>query len=67
MLVDRQRRVLDEIVGAVEHEAAAGLDRAAAMDLHAPGRRRQADLRPLGNDVELDEEVAEGDLRRPAG
>ena len=34
------------------------------MDLHAAGRPRQPDLGALGDDVELDEEVAEGDLRR---
>ena len=34
------------------------------MDPHRAGRVGQADLRPLGDDVELDQEVAEGDLRR---
>ena len=59
MLVDRQRRVLDEVVGAVKNEATPGLHRAAAMDAHAAGGVRKANLRSFGDDVELDEQVAE--------
>src|SRR5215831_12920478 len=38
-LVDRQRGILDEEVARVQHEAAAGLDRAALEDLDPVGRR----------------------------
>ena len=36
-VVDRQRRIVDEVIGRMEHEAAPGLDRA-ALDHRAPRR-----------------------------
>ncbi len=40
-VLDRQRRVVDEVVGAVQHEAAPRLDRTADVDRHARLRRRR--------------------------
>ncbi len=48
------------IVGRMQDEASAGFHRAAAMDLHAADRARQADLGSVGDDVELDQKVAKG-------
>jgi hypothetical protein len=52
-VVDRQRRVLDEEIARMQHEAAAGLDRAALQHLHGLGVFRQLDLLGLLDDVEL--------------
>jgi hypothetical protein len=64
VLVDRQRRVLYEVVGAVKHEPAAGLDRPprwTVIRLTGSGRRILIAAR---DDVELHQELAERDLRR---
>src|SRR6185437_7421555 len=45
-VVDRQRRVLDEEIGRMQHEAASGLDRAALEYAHV--RRRRGQLDALG-------------------
>ena len=63
-VVDRQRRVLDEEIGRVQHEAALGLDRSAAHDFHRAGARRQLDHVGLGYDIELHQQVGKVDVRR---
>ena len=60
-VVDPQRRVLDEEVAGMQHEAAAGFDRAAAQHLHALGIFRQLDLIGLLDDVELHQQFREID------
>src|SRR5947209_7255674 len=52
-VVDRQRRVLDEEVARMQHEAAPGLDRTALQHFHRSGIFRQLDLVALLDDVEL--------------
>ncbi len=52
-VVDIQRRVLDEEIARMQHEAAAGIDRAALLHLHGLGVFRQLDLVGLLDDVEL--------------
>jgi hypothetical protein len=52
-VVDVQRRVLDEEIARMQHEAAAGIDRAALQHLHGLGVFRQLDLVGLLDDVEL--------------
>jgi hypothetical protein len=60
-VVDRQRGVLDEEIGAVQDEAALGLDRPALENLHAVGAARQLD--GFGrDDVELHQQVGEADV-----
>ena len=46
----------------MQNEAAAGLDRTAAQNAHRLGARRQANLVPAGDDVELDQQLGEFDL-----
>ena len=62
-VVDGQRRIGGEVVGAVQHEAAPGLDRAADMHVHVDqldlARRR---LSP-GTMLELLQQLAEADVR----
>ena len=65
--VDRQRRVLDEEVGAVQHEAALGLDRAALEHLHVAGARGSSDQLGRRDDVELHQQIGKADVARPAG
>ena len=62
-LVDRQGGVLDEEVGAVQHEAALGLDRAALQHGDFASLGRQLDLLGLGDHVELHQQVGEADVR----
>jgi hypothetical protein len=50
----------------MQHEAAAGIDRAALQHLHALGVFRQLDLVGLGDDLELHQELRKVDAaRRP--
>ena len=65
--VDRQRRVLDEEVARMQHEAALGIDRPALEHLHAAGARRQLDEIGRRNHVELHQQVGKADMRAPAG
>ena len=58
-VVDRQRRVLDEEIGGVQHEPAAGLHRPAAMHADAVDAAGKVRLVARLHDVELDEEIAE--------
>jgi hypothetical protein len=51
-------------VGAVQHEAAFGLDRSAAHDLHDAGARRQLDHVGCRNHVELHQQIGKIDVRR---
>ena len=48
----------------VQHEAALGLDRAAAQHLHALGLARQADQLVGGDDVELDQQIRKARVGR---
>ena len=63
VVVDGQGRILNEIVGAVQNKPACRFDRTAPVHAHVIGQFRQSDLLIVGNDVELDEEVAKRDLR----
>ena len=63
-VVDRQRRILDEEIGAVQHEAALGLDRPAAHDLHDAGAGRQSDDIGCRNHVELHQQIGKVDVGR---
>ena len=55
--------VVGEVVGAVQHEAAAGLDRAADVDRHRPGYRSAMPSSASSADAEALQEVGEGDVR----
>ena len=50
------------VVGGMKHEAASGLDRAAADDPDRLRARRKADRLAVGNDAQLHEQLAEIDL-----
>ncbi len=63
-LVDRQRALGLEVVGAVQHEAASGLDRTAEMHRHAGQSLRQPDALLRRHDVELLEQLGETDIGR---
>src|SRR6185437_3456299 len=65
-VVDLQRRILDEEIAGMQHEAATGLDRAAAKHLHALGVFRQFYLLGLLDDVELHQQTGEIDAARRA-
>ena len=54
--------VVDEIVGAVQYEAAPCLDRTADVDRHAAHVVGYAALRRRGHDVELVEEIGKRDV-----
>jgi hypothetical protein len=60
-VVDSQRRILDEEIARMQHEAAAGLDRAALQHLHGFGVFRQLDLVGLLDDVELHQQFGKVD------
>ena len=62
--VDWQRALGLEIVGAVQHEAASGLDRAAEMHRHGAEPDWQPDALLRRHDVELLEQLREADIRR---
>src|SRR5258705_210808 len=65
-VVDLQRRILDEEIARMQHEAAAGLDRAAFQHLHGLGVLRQLDLIGLLDDVELHQQFGKVDTAGPA-
>src|ERR1043166_708074 len=62
-VVDRQRRILDEKVARMQHEATARLDRPALEHLDAIGVRRKLNWLVLANHVQLLQEVAKIDIR----
>ncbi len=63
-VVDRQRRILDEKVGAVQHKAALGLNRTTAHDFHDAGARRQPDHIRGRDDIKFHQQIREVDIRR---
>ena len=63
-LVDRQRRVLDEEVARMQHEAPARLDRPALEHPHPSRMRRKLDQIGGGHHVELHQQVGKTDMRR---
>ena len=58
-VVDRERGVLEEEIGGMEHETAPGLDRPAAMNADVIDAARQVRLVARLDDIELDEQIAE--------
>ena len=62
--VDRQRRVLDEEIGRVQHEAAPGFHRTALEHLHRAGVVRQFDALGRRNDFELHQQIGKIDVGR---
>jgi hypothetical protein len=60
-VVDIERRILDEEIARMQHEAAAGIDRAALQHLHGLGVFRQLDLVGLLDDVELHQQAGKID------
>ena len=61
-VVDRQRRIGSEIVGAVQHEAASGLDRSANVHVHVD--RSGPPRRCCGRDAQLPRSSRKADVRR---
>ena len=62
--VDRQRRVLDEEIGGVQHEAAPGFHRAPLEHLHRAGLGRQFDALGRRDDFELHQQIGKIDVGR---
>jgi hypothetical protein len=60
-VVNSQRGILDEKIARMQHEAAAGIDRATSQHLHGFGVFRQLDLVGLLDDVELNQQFGEVD------
>ncbi len=60
-VVDPQRRIFDIEVAGMQHEAAAGIDRAAAQNFHAFGILRQPDVLALLDDAELLQQLGKVD------
>ena len=63
-LVDRQRRILDEEIGRVQHEAAPGFDRTALEHLDGLRPRRQFDALGSRDHLELHQQIGEIDIGR---
>ena len=63
-VVDRQRRILDEEIGRMQHEAAPGLDRAALEHRHVLRPHRQLDALGLRDHLELHQKIRELDVLR---
>ena len=64
--VDVERRILDEEIAGMQHEAAAGIDRTALQDLHRLGVFRQLDLVRALDDIELHQQPREIDAAHRA-
>src|SRR5262249_47363852 len=62
--VDRQRRVLDEEVAGVQHEAALGINRPALEHFHTARAARKLDQLRRGDDLKLYQKVGKADMRR---
>ena len=62
--IDRQRRILDEKIAGVQHEAAFGFNRTAHEHLDRAGARRQFDQIGGRQHLELHEQVGKVDIGR---
>ena len=63
-VIDRQGRVVDEVIGRVEDEAPARFDRAALQDADRLGALRQPDRFLRRDHLKLDQKLREAHLRR---